>query len=297
MATSPRFNTALSLVLLGSTLGLASPTLRASGGDGGYGEENNYAPQYHVAAPALAGYASGKLGVVPGSYWRVYLLLAYEALTGHPFSAQELAALEIDGWHIGAAGGIGWDYSYEDAKNGVGDWKLARRTSADAPDLAYGLNPYRYGNHNSSFINCGKDAFLRAAATLADRQQRGDAKAAALWLAAQDAVFANCSPVHNNGAEAPTVLPQPPPKDAPEWLHKDYAYQHAAALFYAEEYDAAHAEFLVLAEDKASPWQPLGRYLAVTWPPAACCARARHWRSLNTAGQCLRIMCSSAKPA
>ena len=66
------------------------------------------------------------------------------------------------------------------------------------------------------------------------------------WLAQQDAVFANCSPPgiqFGQATQPPAVLPPALPAEAPAWLRADHAYQSAAALFYAGQYEAARQRF------------------------------------------------------
>jgi hypothetical protein len=115
-------------------------------------------------------------------------------------------------------------------------------------------------------LSCPPDAFSTATRTLQARVEAHGTAAAKPWLDAQDAVFANCgfSPVPLPGMPTPPKGMMPPPlgADAPAWLAKDHAYQTAAALFYSRQYDEAREGFLAIAEDAASPWQPLGRYLA-----------------------------------
>ena len=74
------------------------------------------------------------------------------------------------------------------------------------------------------------------------------------WIAAQDAVFANC-------AGGPLVLPQLP-SSASAILRADYEYQTAAAYFYATEYAEAARRFRQIALTQSSPWQRYGHYLA-----------------------------------
>jgi hypothetical protein len=73
------------------------------------------------------------------------------------------------------------------------------------------------------------------------------------WIAAQDAVFANC-------AGRQLVLP-PAPTTSNPILAADHEYQTAAAYFYATEYQEAVRRFRQVALNKSSPWQPYGRYL------------------------------------
>jgi hypothetical protein len=239
-----------------------SGSLHASGGDGYV--PNMFMPEHYVASPELQDYAAGRLGVVVPSYWRVYHFLAYRALTGRALSKAELATLKVDGFNVGERPG-GWEFSSDD-ENGIAAWKKARLAIKGAPEVEIGIAA-EVGNFNTIF-NCPSDAFDRAAKTLAQRIAQGGPQLAAVWLANQDAVFANCSPTLPQGAQdkLPLVRPliQPPalPAKAPLWLQKDHAYQRAAAHFYAGRYTDARTQFLAIAGDRASPWQPLGKYLA-----------------------------------
>jgi hypothetical protein len=234
---------------------------RASGGDGDF--ENPYVPATRVALPELPAYAAGQLGVVQPSYWRVYGVLAWRGLHGQGLSATALTALNLQGWRVGQHAG-GYDQAWNDEANGVAGWLAARAPLADPPAPKPGV--MRDTLQYASYLNCPADAFRTAAMTLAQRQQRGDAAATRAWLAQQDAVFANCAPPRPPGAAwgaaVPVRLPPPLPASAPAWLVHDHAYQSAAALFYAGDYAAARRRFQAISHDPASPWQPLGAYLA-----------------------------------
>lgn len=239
-----------------------SGTLRASGGDGF--SENPFAPEYHVPPAELPAYAGGKLGIVVPSFWRIYHVLAYRALTGHPLSKAELATLKVDGFKVGDYVS-GWQNAGEDS-NGVATWKKARAMVKGAAPVEVGIEA-DIGEF-STILNCPADAFERAAKTLAQRVAANGQQLAAAWLAGQDAVFANCAPVVEQNLRGtsplvrPLVLPPALTAKAPVWLQKDGAYQRAAAHFYGGRYAEARAQFLAIAGDSASPWQPVGKYLA-----------------------------------
>lgn len=249
--------------ILAAGLFSISTTLQASGGDEFM--ENIFSPENRVPLPELQDYAGGKLGIVTPTYWRVYHFLAYRALTGHVLSKAELAKLNVQGHRVGESGGW-FDYSDADDTNGVATWVKARSAIPGAAEAKVRVDT-DVGDF-SMIINCPVDAFNRASKTLAQRIEQGGQQWAAVWLINQDAVFANCGPdldQASRGAKPlvrPLTLPPPLPAKAPAWLHKDYAYQRAAAHFYAGRYDQAHAQFHAIAGDPASPWQPLGKYLA-----------------------------------
>lgn len=255
-----------------SSAALFSLPAHASGGD--EYTESEFTPESHVPAADLPAYAGGQLGVVPGSYWRVFLVLAWRAANGHPLSPVEVKVLNVDRWSVGPNSHTNDPYFWDDKTNGVADW-LAARARAGATDTRK-ISVTRDTASYSTYLNCPVDAFNRARQTLAERQRQSahDLQWVAVWLRNQDAVFANCEPEgrqgwgSNRSTPAP-VLPQPAPAQAPAWLVKDTAYQTAAALFYAGRYDEARQGFLAIAQDKSSPWQPLGAYLA-----ARCSLRA-----------------------
>ncbi|GAB2853115.1 hypothetical protein GCM10027277_21890 [Pseudoduganella ginsengisoli] len=239
----------------------------ASGGDGF--SANRFASEYQVAPAFLQQYAAGNLGVVPGSYWRVFHYMAYQAAKGKPLTQQQLAALDLNEWRIGK--GSTWDYSYEADLNGSGAWLKERAAYAKQWGLPLDVKLDVMGEtDNASYVNCHFDAFKQAAVTLKARAALGaggkpDAWHKA-WLQGQDAVFANCAePPHEYGKPLPkrvTQLPPAPPANAPDWLKADYAYQSGAAHFYARNFGEARKQFQAVAQDSKSPWKNLGAYLA-----------------------------------
>ncbi|MRV71354.1 hypothetical protein GJ700_06425 [Duganella sp. FT92W] len=243
------------------------PVAGASGGDGF--SANRFASEYQVAPAFLQQYAGGNLGVVPGSYWRVFHYMAYQAAKGKPLTPQQLAALELNEWRIGK--GSTWDYAYEADLNGSGTWLKERAAYAKQWGLPVDMKLDVMGEtDNASYVNCHIDAFKQAAVTLKARATLGaggkpDAWHKA-WLQGQDAVFANCAePPHEYGKPLPkrvTQLPPAPPANAPDWLKADYAYQSGAAHFYARNFEQARKQFQAVAQDGKSPWKTLGAYLA-----------------------------------
>ncbi|PWF55075.1 hypothetical protein C7C56_003690 [Massilia glaciei] len=243
--------------LLAVALCGTSNVLMASGDDGLI--DNVFMPEYHVPVPELQGYAAGKLGVVTPGHWRVYHFLAYRALTSRALSKDELALLAVRGHTVGADDAD----DATDAPSAAANWIKARGAVRGAP--AVGIDVMADVGQFTMIVNCPADAFARAGGTLAQRVKQGGQQWAAVWLANQDAVFANCSPeIAQRPAPVPRpmTLPPPLPAKAPAWLVKDHAYQRAAAHFYAGRFDEARAQFLAIATDAASPWQPLGKYLA-----------------------------------
>jgi hypothetical protein len=246
-----------SIVAASLVLAATAPAVYGSGGDGF--TESQLMPENHVASSELKSFASGNVGVLAGSYWHIYQVLAYRALTGHTVAADELDAIGIDGWYVKR-------YANSDdssADSAAGNWMGARQQIKSAkavPDVNTVKDDGNYG----SFLNCANDAFATAGATLADRLKTGGANWAAVWLAGQDAVFANCGMVGDGPQRknAPFTAVPALPAGAPAWLAADHNYQVAAAFFYAQKYDDAHTAFQAIAKDDHSPWQKYGSYMA-----------------------------------
>ena len=257
----------LSSRVAAALLALLPLSAMSSGGDGF--SANRFASEYQVAPAELAQFAGGKLGVLPGTYWRIYQYLAYQAAKGRALTPQQLAALDLDRWHVGK--GSSWDYSYEPEQNGSGAWLKERAAYAKQWGLAADVKLDVMGDiDNASYVNCHSDAFKQAALTMKARAQAGAGGTAdqwhKAWLQGQDAVFANCAePPYQYGKPQPKRVAQLPPAlpaGAPNWLKADQAYQTAAAHFYARNFDAARKQFQGVAQDAKSPWQTLGAYLA-----------------------------------
>ncbi|HEX8615377.1 MAG TPA: hypothetical protein VF800_29175 [Telluria sp.] len=248
--------------LLASTLlWMCAAPASASGGDD-Y-QTSRFASEFQPANIEL--FAAGNLGVVPGSYWRVYHYLAYQAARGRPLNKQQVAALGINTWHVGQASS--WD-SVLSENNGSDAWLAARAPFAAQMKLPSDIRIEVMAEtaDSESYVNCHPDAFRKAGATLAARAGAKPDAWIKLWLQGQDAVFANCEePPHAYGTPLPkrvAKLPPPLPAGAPDWLLHDHAYQTAAANFYARNFDQARTQFQDIARQPGSPWRALAPYLA-----------------------------------
>jgi hypothetical protein len=198
-----------------------------------------------VAYPAdAAAYGRGELGVVAPTYARWHLIQAYRRFIG-----VAPANDATPGWPSEAAG-----------RDAIDAWFTARERVQHVGEVANSRSVERYRavpGAYSSILNCGADALRTAAMTLDARIGRFGAESASVraWVEAQDPVFANCH-------DGPAVVPQPAsPSDDP-LIRADRAYQIAAAAFYAFDYVKAETLFKAIGEDRSSPWQSLGRYLA-----------------------------------
>ncbi|HZD75846.1 MAG TPA: hypothetical protein VE218_02500, partial [Acidobacteriaceae bacterium] len=205
-----------------------------------------------------AAYAKGEIGVPQPGYRVQDLVIAYDWLNGHGLSAgEQQQAVALD--HIRSAG----DYDDPAKRPGYVAWVAARKDSGVSeavrllPQGSH-FNPNLDANRPvpgalyQNFTNCLDGAFAFAADTWKARKaaHASDNAALADWIHGQDAVFANC-----NGFEVPADAPA----GAPEWLKQDRAYQQAAAKFYQADYDAAIAQFHIIAADTFSPWHLIAR--------------------------------------
>ena len=143
-----------------------------------------------------------------------------------------------------------------------GRWLLerAKYLPAESPAQQKQSFPTDYiGNivFDENYLNCPDPAFANATLALSKRADTWGKQSAWLtdWIRAQDAVFSNCA---GKAANLPSVAPA----NSPALLKADRAYQIASAAFYAKQFDEAARQFEAIAQDKNSPWQRWGAYLA-----------------------------------
>lgn len=209
-------------------------------------------------------YADGRLGVVQPRYARQYLVLAYRRMMGvAPAGADRVP---VDERNPGPQTAVTTTPTatpravpprpaspfarWLDAANAIA---VANRPSDGTNELEPKTTKDR-SNYNA----CGDDAFATATATLSARVTSFGAASPGVrdWVSAQRAVFANCS-------DRPSLsLPAPLPPGLPAVFAADRAYQLAAAHFYGESFDTAERMFRAIGNDRTSPWQSKGRYLA-----------------------------------
>jgi hypothetical protein len=199
----------------------------------------------------LERFAQGQLGVIRPTYARSYLFAAYRNLVGEALSAKENSNLQSLWSDRLSNGGEIDDAAW------IKTWTEARKqvlgvNASEIRAFRHREKPHEY----ESYLNCQKDAFETAAATLNERIKRYTADSAEMrnWVAAQDTVFANCSEGQH--------IPEPLTGSADALVLADRAYQIAAANFYAGNFDAATKEFDEIARDRRSPWLDQAPYLA-----------------------------------
>ena len=192
----------------------------------------------------MSHFAAGRLGVLQPTYARSYLYVAYRYLADAPFTPDEQKAV-TELWKDRL--NFGWSAGDEDW---VKAWLEARRKVVAQDPAAISVYRSREKpNDYETYLNCQKDSFDTAIATLNERIAKYGADSAAVktWVGAQDQVFSNCA----GGAFIPEELPG----DA------DRAYQIAAANFYSTNFDEARKRFEAIAADSSSPWQRNAVYL------------------------------------
>jgi hypothetical protein len=206
-------------------------------------------PEYPLEA-----FARGELGVTQPTYARSYLFVAYRYLNGVAFNSQEQQSL-INLWRERL------DYTWPEYDDEWPKTWLAARQKVPGIGAAPKLSVERHRdkpNEYETYINCQKDGFDTAAATLEDRIKvfGADSLGVKGWVNAQDQVFANCAEGQHIPAAAATEAP-----DLPPLIRADRAYQIAAATFYAGNFDEAQKLFTAISEDKDSPWHGTAEYL------------------------------------
>ena len=218
-----------------------------------------------------AAYARGRLGLLRTSYGRASLYAAWRLMQLPP-GALGRETFQRDGdWVHGAH--VARDPALPDE---IHEW-LEARVAIVPTEPAARPDYFRHGKEmmpgvtpafevDTISANCGADAFSFATRTLRDLRadaslSDGDRRA---WIAGQDAVFARCS--WTPGAGVAPALPGPLPAKSSARLKSLRAYQHAAALFYSDDFEHARQEFDAFApnaDDPMRPWAMLGALRSV----------------------------------
>lgn len=230
-------------------------------------------------------FAGGKLGVLLPTYPRTDLTAAYRYLSGGALTAEEQGAYEptlsfaeqVKADDAADAASVQTDANgvrYAVPQGPADRWVAARNRYAPPQSELHPVTQFNMVYSAGYFLaasyeNCQEDAFRTAIATLKDRAKTWGAQSAELadWIKGQDAVFSNCSAGSAQGyfpEGRPVIHPMAPPAaaaDAPILLRQDRAYQMGAAQFYAAQFEPARAQFEAVAQDAASPWRGVARYM------------------------------------
>jgi len=217
-----------------------------------------------VTPDDVKAFGQGHLGILQPGFDSNDLAVAYRYLNGGRLSDKEQAIYAsptrpnvVPPEQFEAA------HQAEETAQPVNQWKAARAkyVTPDGEIIPQHQAPQELGGNNiyyyPDYLNCPDAAFKTAVLTVNSRAAAWGTQSPYLkdWIGAQDAVFSNCS-------GKSTTMPPPAPQNSPALLRSDRAYQNAAAAFYAGKYDEARFQFQNIAQDKSSPWQPWGEYLA-----------------------------------
>jgi hypothetical protein len=215
-----------------------------------------------VVGPANdTAYAHGTLGLIRPSYGRASLFVAWRVMHLPVGAVARESHRRQGSWLHGGPTPAASD-------DELAGWLQARREivpqdPAVAPDyFRHGkLKVEGFGEIDTETGQCGPDAYGFATRTLRELVADTSLKDAdrRAWIAGQDAVFARCS--WTPGKTAAPPLPAPLPDRAPARLKALNAYQHAAALFYGDDFAAARKEFDAIAAVPDHPmraWATLG---------------------------------------
>ena len=206
-------------------------------------------------------YAHGTLGLIRPGYGRASLFVAWRVMH-QPVGAvaRESHRRQSDWLHSGPVPAAGEDE--------IAAWLQARGTLTPQPPTVkpdyfrHGkLKVSGFGEIDVETGQCGPDAYAFATRTLSELRDDASLKDAdrRTWIVGQDAVFARCA--WTPGTTPAPPLPAPLPAGAPAKLKALNAYQHAAALFYGDDFAAARQEFDTIAAVPGHPmraWAALG---------------------------------------
>lgn len=210
-------------------------------------------------------YARGTLGLIRPGYGRASLFVAWRVMHLPVGSVANESHRRLGDWVRGNAP------PRSQNTDEIADWLQARATlvpqaPATAPDyFRQGkLEVAGFGAIDVVAGQCGPDAYAFATRTLREQlvadASLSDADRRA-WIAGQDAVFARCA--WTPGKAAAPALPAPLPADAPPKLKALRAYQHAAALFYGDDFAAARAAFDAIAAQPDHPMRAWATLAAI----------------------------------
>jgi hypothetical protein len=225
-------------------------------------------------------FMAGKLGVLLPTYNRADLTFAYRYLNGGVLSPEEqkpfqpVQSTDEQARQAEDAKQSATPTDYNQPPGSADLWLNARDRYAPPQSEIHPVKQFNMVYRAGFFLageyeNCQADAFRTAIATLENRAKTWGPHSPELadWIKAQDAVFSNCGGTGQSyfpPEQKPVIHPTQPsdaPANAPLLLRQDRAYQQAAAQFYAAQFAPSRAGFQSIAQDHASPWHGIARYL------------------------------------
>lgn len=222
----------------------------------------------------LKKYLGGELGVISPDFAKSYLVVAYRYLSHKPLNKHEQEGVYSLWQHR-----IGHNYFSNSDGNGVAEddptkkWLGARAKimgEKNQPQIDVDRRVATGDPNNfDTFVNCTAGSFTNANRILAEKVAKHGALSPFVkdWVKAQDLVFCHCGTPGGAFSDSKAAKPSEPAfpeaaKDAndQESIH-DRQYQHAAALFYAKQYDSAADEFKKISSDASSPYAKVSRLM------------------------------------
>ena len=203
-------------------------------------------------------YAHGTLGLIQPTYGRASLFVAWRVMHLPVGAVAKESHRRQGDWVNGPA-----KPAAKRDEDEIAAWLKARAALVPKPP-AVAPAYFRPGKLQVAGLpaidietgQCGPDAYAFATRMLngmavdpmlADVDRRA-------WVTRQDAVFARCS--WAPGTTPAPALPAPLPANASTKLKLLYAYQHAAAQFYGDDFVAARREFDAIAAEPGNPMRP-----------------------------------------
>ena len=251
----------LSLATFGAlSLTSFAPAVAASNDDNDLPETLRHGYVGPIVGPANdRAYAHGALSLVRPSYGRASLYVAWRVMHLPPGAVAKESHTRRGDWLHGGA----FPVSIPD-KDEIATWLAARQALvATAPVAApsyYRISQLKIASGGEIEIEtgqCGPDAFVLATHTLAELVADATLRDTdrRTWIAGQDAVFARCA--WAPGKVAAPALPAAVPANAPPRMRALNDYQHAAALFYGDDFATARREFDAIAAVPDHPMRGL----------------------------------------
>jgi hypothetical protein len=225
----------------------------------------------------LKNFLAGELGIVRPSWHKSYPVVAYRTLSNKPFTSQQQDAV-YKLWRYRIQRNV---FSGADETSAQSDSQAAKPTSVELWQKARSAVPgfksaelvqyRRIPDAYDTYLNCPDASFDNATTALKKKiAQHGISSPFVKdWLAAQDLVFCHCASPgngHDSWSPGASKTPEPPFPSLPAAslepeAKDDRAYQHAAALFYAEQYEQSFKEFAVIASETKNPYAKISRYM------------------------------------
>jgi hypothetical protein len=226
----------------------------------------------------LKKFLDGELGVIRPTWNKSYLVVAYRTLSDKPFTSQQRDAvyrlwrsrIQTSAFSDNADSGNPTE-SKSKKLSSLELWMKERDTVPDTKPVKIEQERSIPSSYDA-YLNCPDNSFDTATDNLKKKISKHGVTSAFVkdWVSAQDLVFCHCGTPGGQSAifDAKKSAPPPEPpfpsqatdsKDSE--ARQDRAYQNAAALFYAEQYDRAFKEFGEISNELNNPYAKISRYM------------------------------------